>query len=504
MDPSKLADRLRGILNPTHVVSSHVASGFSRTSADLQHILGGDWRPQGDAACFVVERRVAAQTMYGDAAVGELAAGLVAAAGEASLIAGAPARPPFVFFDLETTGLSGGAGTYAFLVGCGWFDEDGGFLTRQYVLVRFADERPLLTMVAGELAGAGAIVSFNGKSFDAPVLETRYLFHRLEWVGARLPHVDVLHPARRFWGSPRGSREESESSFNAVGAPPPTAAVSRVRARQQPQALSAGTRASDSLEPRALGVGPQRREQCGAPRALENDAWSCSLVSLERQVLGRRRVGDVTGSEIPARYFQFVHSGDARPLAAVLEHNRLDLLSLAGLTARLVSLVRSGPDHARDAREALALGHVYARAGLDLRAREAFARAAGASIALTSGSMHGGASSALTSGSMPLIRIAALRALALALRRARQYEEAAGCWRQLLDARGCPRHIAREATEALAIHHEHRVRDFAAAKTFALRSLENGMPPASHDAARHRLARIERKMASGRRPGLLS
>ena len=218
---------------------------------------------------------------------------------------------------------------------------------------------------------------------------------------------------------------------------------------------------------------------------------------MERQVLGARRVGDVGGSEIPARYFQFVRSGDARPLAAVLEHNRLDLLSLAGLTARLVYLVRSGPDQSRDAREALALGHVYARAGLDVRARAAFARAASASIALTSGSIDGGASIAP-------VRIAALRALALAFRRARHYGEAAGCWRQLLDARECPRHIAREATEALAIHHEHRVRDFAAAKTFALRRLENGMAPASHDAARHRLARIERKMANVRRPGLLS
>ena len=526
MDPSKLADRLRGILNPTGLESnvgsgtrrtpptSDVVSGSSRTHTDLEHVLGGEWRPQGDARCFVVERRFAAQTLYGRVAVGELAAGLETAAGEASLIAGGrPARPPFIFFDLETTGLSGGAGTYAFLVGFGWFDADGGFLTRQYVLVRFADERPLQTMVAAELARAGAIVSFNGKSFDAPVLETRYLFHRLEWVGARQPHIDVLHPARRFWGGACGPREDSESPFNAVGAPPPTAAVSRVRARQQPQALSAGMRASDSLELGALGVGPQRHEQGGAPRALEKarcpgasdpDRSSCSLVSLERQVLGARRAGDVAGPEIPARYFQFVRSGDARPLAAVLDHNRLDLLALAGLTARLVHLVRSGPDHAGDAREALALGHVYARAGLDGRARDAFARAASVSIALTSGSMRSGASIALASGSMPLIRIDALRALALAWRRARQYDEAAGCWRQLLDARGCPRHIAREATEALAIHHEHRVRDLAAAKAFARRNLEHDMPPASHDAARYRLARIERKMANARRPGLLS
>ena len=57
----------------------------------------------------------------------------------------------------------------------------------------------MLRAVADELDRAGALVSFNGKTFDAPLLETRYLFHRREWAGARLPHLDVLHVARRFW-----------------------------------------------------------------------------------------------------------------------------------------------------------------------------------------------------------------------------------------------------------------------------------------------------------------
>ena len=65
----------------------------------------------------------------------------------------------------------------------------------------------------------------------------------------------------------------------------------------------------------------------------------------------------------------------------------------------------------------------------------------------------------------------ALRSLALARRRARQFTEAASCWRALLDIAACPPHVAREAMEALAIHHEHRVRDLATAKVFALRSL---------------------------------
>jgi uncharacterized protein YprB with RNaseH-like and TPR domain len=393
---------------------------------------------------------------YGDARVGDFAARLEEAAADAPIVAGgAPAQPPFVYVDLETTGLSGGAGTHAFLVGCGWFDDDGGFVTRQFVMTRYRDERALLATVAGELSRAGALVSYNGKSFDAPVLETRYMFHRLEWAAGRLPHLDVLHPARRFWGD--------------ASAGPATARLQRARA------------------------------DAGAPREIRDGMSSCSLVALERQVLGARRIGDVPGFEIPARYFQFVRSGDARPLAAVLEHNRLDLLSLAGLTARLLHLVHAGAEAARDAQEALALGSVYGRAGLDRRARDAYELAASgdvsarsaASIACNAASI---AAMKENAASMAAIKVDALRALAIMSRRVRRYDEAAACWRRLLDLGGGPPRVVREASEALAIHHEHRVRDLGAARTFALRSLEHGRHPAWADAVRHRLARIERKM----------
>jgi len=361
---------------------------------------------------------------HGGERIGQAAERLDLASGDAALFTpGAAAGPPFLFFDLETTGLSGGAGTLAFLVGCGWFEIDGAFVTRQFLLARYADERALLETVAGELANAGALVSFNGKSFDAPLLETRYMFHRLAWNGRQLPHVDVLHPARRFWK--RGSAGPD----------------------------IARTWASES---------------------------SFSLIALEREIVGARRIGDIAGFEIPARYFQFVRTGDPRPLVGVLEHNRLDLLTLAALTARLLHLTRSGPDAARDAREALGLGHVYARGACDERARTAFR-------------------SAIERCRSPRtaydpIRIEALRSLALMLRRARCYEEAASTWGELLAIRGCPPQLEREATAALAIHHEHRRRDLISAKTFALRHLEAVQQPAWRDAARHRLARLERKM----------
>ncbi len=397
--------------------------------SDIASILGGAWRDDVHGPCFVVERRVEPAAAYGRSRVGDFAIALRDAAAAPMLAAGAPVQPPFIFFDLETTGLSGGAGTHAFLVGCGWFDDEGGFVTRQYLMTRYADERPLLGTVAGELARAGALVSFNGKSFDAPILETRYLFHRLEWAAGQLPHLDVLHPARAFWGDRR-----DESPHASVGA--------------------------------------ERARPFGARS-------SCSLGTLEQEQLGARRAGDVPGFEIPARYFQFVRSGDARPLAAVLEHNRLDLLSLAGLTARLVGLVHAGAAAARDPREALALGRVYGRAGLDARAHEAY------ECALRT-----------NSASSSAIAIDALRALACASRRARRYDAAAAYWRRVLEVRGCPPPFAREAAEALAIHHEHRVRDLAEAKRFALKSLEHGTRAAWVEAGRYRLARIERKIES--------
>src|SRR5262249_60376645 len=118
-----------------------------------------------------------------------------------SLVGRSSAARPFVLFDLETTGLNGGAGTHAFLVGSAWFDEEGGFVTEQHLMTDFSGERSMLGVVAEDFRRAGTLMSFNGKSFDAPMLETRYLFHRLESPCANRPHVDLVHPARRFWGN---------------------------------------------------------------------------------------------------------------------------------------------------------------------------------------------------------------------------------------------------------------------------------------------------------------
>lgn len=108
-----------------------------------------------------------------------------------------------VCFDLETTGLSGGSGTVAFVVGFGCF-EGGRFHTWQFVLPSFASERGLLAAVSEAVARAHTLVTFNGKSFDVPFMEMRWLYHRLETPMPGVRHLDLLHPARRFWGPDTG------------------------------------------------------------------------------------------------------------------------------------------------------------------------------------------------------------------------------------------------------------------------------------------------------------
>ncbi len=104
-----------------------------------------------------------------------------------------------VFVDTETTGLSGGAGTTVFLLGLGRLAEDS-LLVRQYLITAFAAERAMLTDAARWLAGTSALVSYNGKSFDLPLLATRARLLGVADPFAGLPHLDLLHTTRRAFG----------------------------------------------------------------------------------------------------------------------------------------------------------------------------------------------------------------------------------------------------------------------------------------------------------------
>jgi uncharacterized protein YprB with RNaseH-like and TPR domain len=437
-----LNDRLRqvvaGGLRPRAAVDEYDQRPILRRSPAIDgprvaDVLAGQWMESGDGALVCIDRYYAADRRHGRQAIGEIVEALEASGPAFDVLArswpgrvAGSYRPGFCFLDLETTGLAGGAGTQAFLVGCATV-EDGGLRVRQFLLPGFEHERALLGEVASFTAAHQTLVTFNGRSFDVPLIETRYALHRLDFPLGGLPHLDMLHPARRLW-------------------------------RERPAV-----------------AGP----------AVDED--SCRLSVLERHLAGYHRVGDVPGFEIPSRYFRFIRSGDAFPLEAVLEHNRIDLLSLALVTARAVSLLARGPAAASHPRECLGLGRVYERAGAHDEAEACFERAAAWSERI---------------GRESDVQAEALRRLALARRRGGRLFEAAVSWHALVNLPGCPAAIRREAREALAIHHEHRSRDLETARALVLDVLADARMPAWRARAAYRLERLDRKLAGRSTPRL--
>jgi uncharacterized protein YprB with RNaseH-like and TPR domain len=111
---------------------------------------------------------------------------------------------PWIFLDTETTGLSGGTGTYAFLVGLAWW-ENGGLTIEQFFMHDHSEEPSMLAELRQRLSSFATLVTFNGKSFDWPLLETRYRMNRLHSSEVPRVHLDLLHPARRLWRLRLGS-----------------------------------------------------------------------------------------------------------------------------------------------------------------------------------------------------------------------------------------------------------------------------------------------------------
>jgi uncharacterized protein len=103
-----------------------------------------------------------------------------------------------IFLDTETTGLSGGTGTVAFLVGVGRW-SGCGFSVEQYLMRDYHEEPAMLLGLRESLGDAEVVVTFNGKAFDIPLLQSRFVLARQRWPAAGAAHLDLLHPARRIW-----------------------------------------------------------------------------------------------------------------------------------------------------------------------------------------------------------------------------------------------------------------------------------------------------------------
>lgn len=183
---------------------------------------GGRLVETDDGACFVIDRVFSVDHRHGADALVDLLRLRPAAA--APYARDARLEPldfrDFVFLDTETTGLAG-AGTLAFMVGVAFFEPraDGQdvFIVRQYFLRDHGDERAMLRQLDELLAGRAGLITFNGRSFDVPLLDNRYLMNRLQSRLSHLPHVDLLLPARRLYRARLGSCALGALEANLLG-----------------------------------------------------------------------------------------------------------------------------------------------------------------------------------------------------------------------------------------------------------------------------------------------
>ena len=167
----------------------------------LQELLPGEERENEHGRFYSVEAALKPSHWHGNQCVADFLSvdmdALSVLAGNADLAA-MNVRDG-LYLDTETTGLSGGTGTVAFLIGLGWF-EGSTFVTRQLFARDYPEERACLAYLRELAKDKGFIVSFNGKAFDVNLLSTRFIMNRLPDPLAGLPHLDLLHPTRRLLG----------------------------------------------------------------------------------------------------------------------------------------------------------------------------------------------------------------------------------------------------------------------------------------------------------------
>src|SRR6202521_1690452 len=218
----------------------------------------------------------------------------------------------WLFLDTETTGLAGGTGTYAFLIGLAWWDA-GGLQVEQFFMRDFTEEYSVLYELSARAAERPVLVTFNGKSFDWPLLENRFTMTRSIAVPKLAAHLDLLHPARALWKLRLGSVRLVELERHVINAPR----------------------------------------------------------------LGGHRENDVASALIPQYYFDYLRGGPAEPLAGVVRHNQMDLRGLAALFGKINALLSepAGAANEIESLDLFGLSRFLQRRGEDDRAHSACVQA---------------------------------------------------------------------------------------------------------------------------------
>jgi hypothetical protein len=165
----------------------------------IEELISGEVMQTSLGAHFETEKLWERHRRHGSIDISDLAelpADLLAQLSAGSIPSAEPTK--WAFLDTETTGLAGGTGTYAFLVGVGSI-EPAGFRLRQFFMRDYGDEPSMLARLSEYLARFDVLITYNGKAYDQPLLETRFRMSRARHPFDRLEHLDLLFGARRLW-----------------------------------------------------------------------------------------------------------------------------------------------------------------------------------------------------------------------------------------------------------------------------------------------------------------
>jgi len=357
--------------------SSANVSADSALDVPLDILLKGEWVEMDTGRCLVIRKTYSLEHVHGSLPLGAL---LDLPIGLWSPFLGAGENldtHQALFIDTETTGLGRGT-SVAFQVGIGYFLDDR-FCLVQYFMPDYGDEGALLDLLADDIATHPGMISFNGRAFDWPILQSRYILTRRRPPTLRGPHLDLLTMSRRLW---------------------------------------------------------------------RNRLASCSLGSLETHILGLERSDqDVPGFMIPQLYDDYVRHGRSGPMADVIYHNAVDVLSMVTLAAQVGRFLQPPKGAPSDCIcDPVALGRLYERVGLTERAIDWYRLAQDCDD--------------------EVVEQAADRHLSFVYKRLGRHAEAAAIWERRLGGQEPYPYIE------LAKHLEHRERDFSRARDVVEKAIE--------------------------------
>ncbi len=215
---SELRRRIEAIAARRPIGQEKPAYKHYANAISLHEVIQGEEVDTIFGKFFIVHRHHGASSKHGARHIREIASLDMKAA---ALLANNQTIASFdckdaLFLDTETTGLAGGTGTFAFLIGLGWFEGET-FRTQQLFARDFSEERPCLNFLLEVAKEKSFLVTYNGKAFDVGLLSTRFILNRLSDGLAAMPHLDLLHPARRLLGHRLENNRLSTMEKDVIG-----------------------------------------------------------------------------------------------------------------------------------------------------------------------------------------------------------------------------------------------------------------------------------------------